>query len=93
MPKISIVVPFHNEEESSEGIAAAVARAISTGAGGRVVIVVAAMTLPLSPRADCGNDRKTWSQFGGQTGIIQADLHWNALHDLGEISGGIVGRE
>ena len=68
-------IPKTGRVESSEGIAAAVARAISTGAGGRVVIVVAAMTLPLSPRADSGNYRKTWSEFRCQAVIIQADLY------------------
>src|ERR1700758_5602058 len=83
-------IPNRGRVETSDGSAAAVAWAITSGGGGRVVIAAAAMMLRLASRANCGNDRKTWPQVRGQAGIIQSDLYWNALHDLSEVAGGIV---
>src|SRR5277367_14766 len=84
-------IPNRGRVETSDGITAAVAWAITSGVGGRVVIVAAAMILQLAFGTDRGNYRKTWSQVGGQAGVIQPDLYRNALHNLGEVAGSIVG--
>src|ERR1700751_5776687 len=90
-PTMTPRIPNKGRVESSEGIAAAVARAISGGVGGRVVIAGAAMNAPLSSCANCGNYGKTRSQFGGQIRIIQPDLYRDALNHLGEVSCSIIG--
>src|SRR5208283_890996 len=77
----------------SEGIAVAVACANSSGVGGRVVIAVAAMMLRLSSGADCGNYGKSWSQFRSQARIVERNLHRDSLYHLGEVAGGVVGRQ
>src|SRR5208282_1209029 len=92
-PMRTPIIPNRGRVEISEGMALAVARATSSGVSGRVVIVVAAMMTGLSSRADRGGYRKTRSQFHSPACIIQRDFYRNALHDLGEIAGRVVGRQ
>src|SRR5271156_1761488 len=74
------IIPNRDWVEISEGMAVAVACANSSGVGGRVVIVVAAMMYRLLSRADSGNYGKTGSQLRGPACIIQRDFYGNALH-------------
>src|SRR5882762_7422887 len=92
-PMITPNIPTRGRVEIADGIAAAVARAISAGVGGRVVIAGDAIMVRLSSRADGGKCRKARLEFGGQVGIIQRDLYRNALHDLSEVAGSIVRRQ
>src|SRR5271165_4123642 len=92
-PMMTPMIANRDRVGSSEGIAAAVARANSTGVSGRVVIAVAAMMLRLSFRVDGGNYRKTRPQLGSQAHIIERNLDWNSLYYLGEVAGSVVGRQ
>src|SRR5271165_181612 len=83
-------MPNTGRVESSAGIAAAVARAICTGVGGRDMTVAAAI---LSSRADSSGNRKPWAQLGGQVGIVERNFDRDSLYHLGEIAGRVVGRQ
>src|SRR5580693_5209737 len=91
-PVITPRMPSRGRFETSDGIAAAAPRAIST-AEGRIVIVEAAIACRLLFGADGRHDGKPGAQFGRKRRIVQRDLHGNALHDFREVAGGVVGRQ
>src|ERR1700756_2166139 len=76
-------IPSSGLVETSAGIAAAAARAIST-AEGRIVMVEAAIC-PRSPsRADSCDHRKAGTQLLGHSRVIQRDLDGHPLRDFRE---------
>ena len=85
-------IPNRGRVEMSEGIAAAVACAISVGLGRRVGIVVEAMMLRLSSRANGGNDREARTQSGREVRVVERNLHGDSLYDFREIAGSVVRR-
>src|SRR5450432_3515577 len=85
-------IPSSGRAETSAGTAAPTARAMSTGAG-RSVMLEAAIGVRLPFRADSCNHRESGTQLGGKVGVVQRDLYQYALYHLGEIAGGIVGRQ
>src|SRR6202034_4790507 len=85
-------MPRRGRVDTSDGIAAAAACAISS-ADGRTVMVEAAIDFRLSSGADGCYHRKSGTQSGRERRIVQRDLDGNTLHDFREISSGIVGRQ
>ena len=85
-------IPSNGLLETSAGIAAAAARAISIG-DGRTATLDAAILFPLPPGPDGCNYRESGAQFGGEGAIVQRDLDRNALYHLREIAGRVVGRQ
>src|ERR1700733_927692 len=85
-------IPRRGRVDTSDGIAAAAARAISR-ADGRTVMVEAAIEFRLSSRADSCDHRKSRAQRGRKRRIVKGDLDRYTLHDFREITGGIVGRQ
>src|ERR1700751_2244583 len=83
-------IPSSGLVETSAGIAAAVARAIST-ADGRIVMVEAAICSSSSSRADSCNHRKAGTQRLGHSRVIQRNLDGNTLYDFREVAGRVVG--
>src|SRR5271157_4181387 len=83
-------IPNKGLVETSAGIAAAAARAICAAVGGRDMTVEAAI---LTSRADSSDNRKARAQLTGQGGIVERDLDGDSLYYLGEIAGGVVGRQ
>src|SRR5438309_6088109 len=83
-------IPSSGWAETSTGIAAAAARAISIG-DGRTVAIEAAILFRLPPRPDSCNHREPGAQFSGKGGVVQRDLDRNALYHLREIAGRVVG--
>src|ERR1700722_153968 len=85
-------IPRRGRVDTSDGIAAAAACAISS-ADGRIVMVEAAIDFRLSSGADRCYHRKPGTQRRLHVRIIQRYLDGNTLHDFGEIAGGVVGRQ
>src|SRR6266404_5654485 len=83
-------IPSSGLLETSTGIAAAAACAISSG-DGRTVMLEAAIGVRLPFRADSCNHRESGAQFSGKGGVVQRDLDRNALYYLREIAGRVVG--
>src|SRR4029077_8058653 len=90
-PRTTPRMPIRGRVETSDGIAAAAARAMFAGVG-RTAVLEAAIIFRLPSRPDSGNDGKSGAQFRGESGVVQHDLDRDALHDLGEIAGRIVRR-
>src|SRR5262252_5309558 len=42
---------------------------------------------------DRGAGGQARAQPAAERALVEHDLHWHALHDLGEVAGGIVGRQ
>src|SRR5271156_587568 len=91
-PRTTPRIPIKGRVETSEGMAAAAARAMSAGVG-RTAMLEAAIILRLLPRPDGGNDGKSGAQFRSEGSVVQHDLDWDALNDFGEIAGCIVRRQ
>src|ERR1700690_2069499 len=91
-PSTTPRMPIKGRVETSEGMAAAAARAMSAGVG-RTAMLEAAMIFRLLSRPDGGNDGKSGAQFRSESSVVQHDLDRDALHDLREIAGGIVRRQ
>src|SRR5580658_7875134 len=85
-------IPRSGRVDTSDGIAAAAACAISS-ADGRTGIVEAAIDFRLSFGADGCYHGKSRTQSGRERRIVQRDLDGNTLHDFREISSGVVGRQ
>src|ERR1700733_3038187 len=85
-------IPSKGRVDTSDGIAAAAARAIST-ADGRIVMVEAAMDFRLSSGTDSRYDRKSGTQPRCDRRIVQRNLDGNTLYNFGEIARGVVGRQ
>src|ERR1700691_4893490 len=85
-------MPRRGSGDTSDGIAAAAARANST-ADGRIVIVEAAIDFRLSSGADSCYHRKARTQRCRERRIVQRDLDGNTLHDFREIARRVVGRQ
>src|SRR5271155_726189 len=85
-------IPSSGLVETSAGIAAAAARAISVG-DGRTVMLEAAIRVRLPFRADGGDDGKPRTQSRCHVRIVERDLHRYSLHYLCEIACGVVRRE
>src|ERR1700678_2210156 len=85
-------MPRRGRVDTSDGIAAAAACAIST-ADGRTVMVEAALEFRLSSGVGGCYHRKSGTQSGRERRIVQRDLDGNTLHDFREISSGVVGRQ
>src|ERR1700690_3977426 len=83
-------IPSSGLVETSEGIAAAAARAICIG-DGRTVIGEAAIGFRLLSGADGCNHRKPGTQFRCEIGIVQRDLDGNTLHDFREVASRVIG--
>src|SRR5882762_5571613 len=83
-------IPSRGLVETSEGIAAAAARAISM-AEGRIVMLEAAISLPSG--ADSCNHRNSGTQFRRDGRILQRDLDRNTLYDFREVASGVVRRQ
>src|SRR5271168_2768779 len=84
-------IPRRGRVDTSDGIAAAAACAIST-ADGRKVMVEAAIDFRLSSGVDSCYHRKSGTQRRRDCQIVQRDLDGNALHDFREVASGVVGR-
>src|SRR5882724_6106375 len=84
-------IPSSGLLETSAGIAAAAARAISIG-DERTAMLEAAILFCLPPCPDGCNHRESGAQFGGKGSVVQRDLDRDALDHLGEIAGRVVGR-
>ncbi len=91
-PKTTPRMPIKGRFETSDGIAEAAARAMSAGVV-RTAMLEVAMIFRLLSRPDSGNDGKSGAQFRSEIGVFQRDLDRDALHNLGEIAGGIVRRQ
>src|SRR5580658_6805417 len=85
-------IPRRGRVDTSDGIAAAAARAISS-ADGRIVIVEAAIDFRLSSSANSCNHRKSGTQRRRERRIVQSDLDGNTLHDFRKVASGVVGRQ
>src|SRR5260370_18605602 len=85
-------IPSSGLLETSAGIAAAAARAISIG-DGRTVMVEAAIRVRSPFRADSCNHRESGAQFGAKGGVVQRNLDGNTLYDFREVTGRVVGRQ
>src|SRR6202142_65027 len=85
-------IPNSGLVETSAGIAAAVARAMSIG-DGRTVILEAAICSRSLSRADGCNHRESGPQFRREGRIPQRDLDRNTLYDFCEVASGVVGRQ
>src|SRR5262245_54371302 len=85
-------IPNRGRVETSDGMAAAVARAMST-ADGRTVMLEAAIRCRLPSRPNGRDHGESGTKFRGDSRIVQRDLDGNTLHDLREVAGGIVGRQ
>src|SRR5580704_4999211 len=91
-PRTTPRMPIRGRVETSDGMAAAAARAMSAGVG-RTAMLEAAMILRLLPRPDSGNHGKSGAKFRSESTVVQHDLDRDALYDLGEIAGRIVRRQ
>src|SRR5271166_6117373 len=93
-PMRTPTIPNRGRVEMSVGIAIAVARAICAGVGervgGRDMTVAAAM---LFSRPDRSDYRKARAQLGGEFGIVESNLDRDSLYYLGEVPGGVIGRQ
>src|ERR1700733_6029783 len=85
-------IPSKGRVDTSDGIAAAAARAIST-ADGRIVMVEAAIDFWLSSGVNSCYDRKSGTQPGCDRRVVQRNLDGNTLYNLREIARGVVGRQ
>src|ERR1700685_1713410 len=85
-------IPRSGRVDTSDGIAAAAPRAISS-ADGRTVMVEAAIGFRLSSGADSCYPGKSGTQRRRDRGVVQRDLDRNTLHDFCEVAGGVVGRQ
>src|SRR5580692_5158483 len=85
-------IPSRGRVDTSDGIAAAAARAMST-ADGRIVMVEAAIDFRLWSGADSCYHRKSGTQPRRDRRIVQRDLDGNTLHDFREIARGVVRRQ
>src|SRR6266481_2585845 len=89
-PVTTARIPSSGLVETSAGIAAAAARAIST-ADGRSVMLEAAIGSRSPSRTDSCNHRKSGTQLLGHSRVIQRDLDGNTLHDFREVASRVVG--
>ena len=96
------IIPRTGRVEISQGIALAVACAISSGVGGRLIVVEAAIdnmsgytriegVTGLLSRADNSGNRESRTQFAGLVGIIELNFYRDSLHHFRKIAGRIVG--
>src|ERR1700686_569655 len=85
-------IPSRGRVDTSDGMAAAAARAMST-ADGRIVMVEAAICSISLLRADSGDNRNSGTQRRREGGIVQCDLDRNSLHDFREVASRVVGRQ
>src|SRR6266478_9606015 len=85
-------MPSRGRVDTSDGMATAVARAMST-ADGRTVMVKAAICSRSPSRADSCNHRNSGTQFRREGRILQRDLDRNTLHDFCEVASRVVGRQ
>src|SRR4029077_19642162 len=85
-------IPRRGRAKTSDGMAAAAARAISI-ADGRTVMVEAAIDFLLSSRVDSCYHRKSGTQRRRDGRIVQRDLDGNALHYFREIASVVIGRQ
>src|SRR6202453_3786957 len=85
-------IPRRGRVDTSDGIAAAAARAISS-ADGRIVMVEAAIDFRLSSGADSCYHRKSGTQRRRDRRVVERDLDGNTLHHFREIASGVVGRQ
>src|SRR5580692_5492448 len=83
-------MPRRGRVDTSDGIAAAAARAISS-ADGRTVMVEAAIDFRLSSGADGCYHRKSGTQRRRDGRIVQRNLDGNTLHNFREIASSVVG--
>src|SRR5579864_8190627 len=83
-------IPSRGRVDTSAGMAAAVARAIST-ADGRTAMLEAAICSTSPSRADSCDHRKSGTQFRRESGIVQCDLDRNTLYDFCEVASRVVG--
>src|SRR5580704_18629961 len=93
-PMTTPKIPINGLCEISDGKTPAMALATCTGVGGcRTAAWEAIVILRLLSRSDGGGDGKPRTQLRGVSGVVERNLDGNPLHHLGEISGGVVGRE
>src|SRR5271156_3828238 len=85
-------MPRRGRVDTSDGIAAAAACAISS-ADGRIVMVEAAIDFRLLSGADGCYHRESGTQRSREGRIVERDLDGNTLHDFCEIAGGVVRRQ
>src|SRR5579872_4808494 len=85
-------MPSRGRVDTSAGIAAAVARAMST-ADGRTVMVEAAIGFRLPSGADGCYHGKPGTQRRRESRIVQCDLDRNTLYDFREVARRVVGRQ
>src|ERR1700756_2488531 len=83
-------IPSNGLVETSAGIAAPAARAISVGEG-RTMMLEAAICSSSPSGADRCDHRNSGTQFRRESRILQRDLHRNTLHDFCEVARGVVG--
>src|SRR5258708_2743739 len=82
-------IPRRGRVDTSDGMAAAVARAMST-ADGRTVMVEAAIGFRLPSGADGCYHGESGTQFRRESRIVQRDLDGNALDDFSEVAGCVI---
>src|SRR5580700_6010596 len=83
-------IPRSGRVDTSDGIAAAAACAISS-ADGRTVIIEAAIDFRLLSGADTCYHRKSRAQCRRDRQIVEHDLDGNTLHNFSEIARSVVG--
>src|SRR4051812_16410626 len=91
-PVITPRIPSRGRVDTSDGMAAAAARAMSI-ADGRTVMFEAAIGFRSLSRADGCNYGESGTQLRGESRVLECDFDGNTLDDLGEVARGIVGRQ
>src|SRR5271163_3507290 len=95
-PMRTPIIPSTGRPEIFQGIALAVACAISSGVGGRLIVVEAAINnmsgytriesvTGLLSRADNGGNGESRTQIAGLIGIIEYNLHGDSLYHFRKI--------